>query len=208
MRILSLYDRSGNICMPWANNGIECITVDILSQTHNHPLIHHICSDTREYYNLVDKSFDVIFAFPPCTHLASSGARWWKKKDNENPNLLKEALELAKLPLQFMSKCNAHTVIIENPVGRLSTLWRKPDYNYQPYEYRQYCQSDNYSKDTCLWVYGQFIMPKKIDSQNTDTNRKRIHHMSSSVRGEKGSITPIGFSLAVYEANHAVWMAL
>lgn len=136
-----------------------------------------------------------VFAFPPCTHLASSGARWWA--DKGLPALI-EALTLVEA---------CHAVIaalgvpgfIENPVGRLATVWRQPDEAFDPCEFAGYLDppGDLYTKRTCLWEFHGFRLPPK--RWHFPVEGSRIHLMSSSQEDER-SETPMGFATAVFLA--------
>lgn len=101
---------------------------------------------------LLNKQWDMILAFPPCTHLACSGARWFKQKqaDGRQQQGIDFFMEFTKLDCPKIS--------IENPIGIMSTYYRKPDQIIQPYEYGTPAR-----KSTCLWLKG---LPKL---QPTDT---------------------------------------
>jgi site-specific DNA-cytosine methylase len=85
----------------------------------------------------------MVIAFPPCTHLASSGARWFKEKQKDGRQEAAVAF--------FMAVANADIprIAIENPVGIMSTRWRKPDQIIQPWMFGHY-----ETKATCLWLKG------------------------------------------------------
>jgi len=68
-----------------------------------------------------------MIAFPPCTYLCSSGARWWKERQKEQAKAVGFVLWLAQIP--------AKRTAIENPIGILSTVWRKPDQIIQPWQF-------------------------------------------------------------------------
>ena len=89
----------------------------------------------------VYKHWDMIIAFPPCTHLASSGARWFKEKKTDGRQ--KEAIDF------FMSIVDApcEKIAIENPIGIMSTVYRKPDQIIQPWQF-----GHGETKATCLWL--------------------------------------------------------
>ena len=129
-----------------------------------------------------------ILAAPPCTRLASSGARWWKD-DNELIN----ALSIADACLRFVAICNPVFWCLENPVGRLPRYYGKPIMYFDPCDY-----GDPYKKKTCLW--GKFNKPK----QNTVEPEKKNRIWNASPTGHRGrtrSITPSGFARAFFEAN-------
>jgi site-specific DNA-cytosine methylase len=88
---------------------------------------------------ILDEGFDLMIAFPPCTHLAVSGARWFKDKQREQA----EALEF----IQLLMDAPIPHIAIENPVGIISTQIRKPDQIIQPWQF-----GHPESKKTCLWL--------------------------------------------------------
>lgn len=197
VNIVSLFDYSGTIVQPWANNNHDCYCIDIKHKNYyQENNIHYIPADLRKQNpeNLVPEP-DIVFAFPPCTNIAVSGARWFKQKGLSG---LSDAIELVEVATKF---CNEDTpYMIENPVSVLSSYWRKPDYTFHPYEYDNYTQEDNaYSKKTCLWTGDKFIMP---DIDSAEEYDDRIHKMKpSDDRSEKRAQTPKGFAKAVYKYN-------
>ena len=99
--------------------------------------MHHIQGDVLE---LLSEDWDMIIAHPPCTHLAVSGARWFRDKRKEQ----QQAIAF------FMLFANAAPkVCIENPVSIMSTVWRKPDQIIQPWQF-----GHGETKATCLWLQG------------------------------------------------------
>jgi len=83
--------------------------------------------------------WDLMIAFPPCTHLAVSGARWFKDKQAEQAKAIEFFMALADAPIP--------RIAIENPVGIMSTRWRKPDQIIQPWQF-----GHGETKATCLWL--------------------------------------------------------
>ena len=92
---------------------------------------------------LLKDEWDMVIAFPPCTHLAVSGARWFeeKRKDGRQQQGIDFFMELAN--------CFCPKVAIENPIGIMSTIWRKPDQIIQPWMF-----GHGETKATCLWLKG------------------------------------------------------
>lgn len=90
---------------------------------------------------LLQEKWDAIIAFPPCTHLAVSGAAWFEEKR-------KDGRQQAGIDF-FMQIANAscERIAIENPVGIMSNVWRTPDQIIQPWMF-----GDSFSKKTCLWL--------------------------------------------------------
>lgn len=199
-KILSLFDHSGNMVQPWLDNGHDCTIVDI---KHEPGVVVDgnltiIGCDMREF--MPKEKYDIVFAFPPCTHLASLGARWWKQKGLD---ALIEGLSLVSEAGRIIIQANCDVWMIENPVGRLSTHWRKPNHKFHPYQYGGYVtpEADHYTKQTCLWTSDTFVMPEHKPADPHEGSR--MHKLWS--RDEKlyglRSKTPMGFATAIYEAN-------
>lgn len=184
-RILSLCDHSGIWSEPYRANGYEVIQVDIL---HG--------QDVR----LLEYTDDIhgIIAQPPCTHLAGSGARWWK---NKGETALLEGLQIVDACLRFVAICRPHFWVLENPVGRLSRYLGKPAMTFQPHDYAGYADdpdAEAYTKRTCLW--GQFNKP--IEKSVPAALGSFMHLMPPSAdRAQKRSLTPQGFARAFHESN-------
>lgn len=119
--------------------GIEAYSCDIEPCSGGHPS-WHIQGDVS---SLLNEKWDMIIAFPPCTHLAISGAAWFEQKRKDGRQ--KQSIDFFML----FTNVNCEKVAIENSVGIMSTKWRKPDQIIQPYEY-----GDPFSKRTCLWLKG------------------------------------------------------
>lgn len=128
--------------------GIEAFSCDIKETTGEHPE-WHIVGDAEK---LLEKEWDAVIAFPPCTHLASSGARWFKQKQADG-----RQAEGIRFFMKF-AKAKAKMVAIENPVGIMSSKFRKPNQIINPWQF-----GDEASKKTCLWLKGlPELKPTKI----------------------------------------------
>jgi hypothetical protein len=196
--VISLCDRTGNMVKPWLDAGYQAITVDLQEQVCTHPLRTHIVKDVREVRFGPSSNIAAVFAFPPCTNLAVSGARWFK--DKGLPALI-EALEIVNACREICESSGA-PYMIENPVSTLSTYWRKPDYTFHPWQYTAHEPSDNYTKKTCLWTGNGFVMPAPAITAGLGQPDDRIHKAPpSEERGNIRSATPMGFARAVFEAN-------
>jgi hypothetical protein len=195
--VLSLCDRTGNMIRPWAEAGFPCITVDSQRNAEEIPNVTRIQNDVRRFLP-PRVHYAVVFAFTPCTNLAVSGARWFKEKGLHG---LTEALEVAEACVRICEWSGARWML-ENPVSTLASYWRKPDYMFDPYDYGGYLLpgGDAYTKKTCLWTGGGFVMPEKRPVPPTEGSK--MHRISPSPeRADKRSETPMGFARAVFEAN-------
>ncbi len=198
--VLSLFDYSGNMVKPWAEDGYECYCADIKHEENyteeiGDGVVHYVNADLREWLP-PNEEYEIVFGFPPCTNLAVSGARWFKDKGLSG---LAEGIELVERAVDIAEWAGA-PYLIENPVSTLSTYWREPDHIFHPYEYDNYTSDDNaYSKKTCLWTGNGFVMP---DTDGVEDYDDRIHKMAPSEdRAEKRAMTPQGFANAVFQAN-------
>lgn len=135
MRVLVACEFSGTVRDAFAARGHEAWSCDLLpSET---PGNHHQ-GDVLELIN-GGGHWDMMIAHPPCTHLAVSGARWWPGKEAEQRDAIAfvRALRHVHIP----------RIAIENPIGKLSTAWRKPDQIVQPWQF-----GHGETKATCLWL--------------------------------------------------------
>ena len=139
MRILVACEESGVVTKEFRDRGHEAYSCDVLPTSGELPFYHL----QQDVLPLLEEEWDMIVAFPPCTHLCVSGARWFKEKREDGR-------QQAGIDF-FMAFANAKAerVVIENPVGIMSTQWRKPTQIVRPYEY-----GDNSTKSTCLWLRG------------------------------------------------------
>jgi len=197
--VLSLCDRTGNMVRPWAEAGFECFCVDVRHEHSNdrRGAVTWIGADIREWLP-PPRRYAIVFAFPPCTNLAVSGARWFREKGIGG---LTEALELVEA-CRRICEWSAAPWMIENPVSTLASYWRSPDYTFHPHEFGgwQDGAGDDYAKRTCLWTGGGFRLPQKRPLPAF--RPLYIHNLPpSDSRGDLRSITPPGFARAVFEAN-------
>ena len=199
-RVLSLCDKSGNALVPWAEAGYECFAVDHDTEERTREVgdgvIHHVKADVRDYEPPAGE-WTFAFAWPPCTDLAVSGARWFQEK---GLGALAEAIEIVAACVEVLQDIGCPW-LLENPKSTLSTYWRSPDHKFDPYEYAHYAKRDeSYSKETWLWTSEGFRMPV-TDGVPASEADDRIHTMPPGEdRAEKRAETPMGFSRAVFLA--------
>lgn len=196
--VLSLFDYTTNMVKPWAEAGYQCYCIDIQhpkGETKEGNIIK-VGADVRDVFSWLPKEIDKIaiaFAFPPCTHLAVSGARWMKKKGLK---ALNEAIELFDTTVKLFEWLKV-PYMIENPVSTIATYWRKPDYTFQPWQY-----GDLYYKKTCLWTGYGFKMPEPIYKEPPEGTEAKIWKMGPGKdRAIKRAETPINFAKEVFKAN-------
>lgn len=144
--VLSLCDRTGVMVEPWLEAGYECWIVDTqhLEGEHRTGRLMKVGADVRTWLP-PRRNYAAAFAFPPCTDLANSGNRW---KASKGLHRLSDALGLVEACRRILEWSGAPWCL-ENPVGSISTYWRKPDYTFHPWHF-----GDNEQKLTCLWTGG------------------------------------------------------
>ena len=137
MRILIACECSGTVRDAFIRRGYDAMSCDL--QPSDVPGPHYQGS----VFDVIDACWDLIIAHPPCTHLAVSGAKHFegKKLDGRQAAAISFFMRMINAP--------APMVVVENPVGIMSTTYRKPDQIIQPWEY-----GDEAQKTTCLWLKG------------------------------------------------------
>uniref|UniRef100_A0A6M3LG96 Putative methyltransferase n=1 Tax=viral metagenome TaxID=1070528 RepID=A0A6M3LG96_9ZZZZ len=193
MKVLMAGEESQTVTIAFRRLGHEAYSCDILPCSGGHPA-WHIQDDVLGWlcgFNNMPNAFsgggyhydwDMMLAFPPCTHLAVSGARWFKDKKSEQ----KQAIEF------FMALVNApiHRIAIENPIGVMSTVYRKPDQIVQPWMF-----GHPTTKATCLWLKN---LPKLKHTNVVMPLFNDCHKMPPSpTRGKDRSRTLQGFANAM-----------
>jgi len=141
----------------------------------------HIQDDVLKH---LDDGWDLMIAHPPCTHLAVSGARWFKEKRFQQTLAIDFFLSLVSAPIE--------KICIENPISIMSTLYRKPDQIIQPWQY-----GHGETKATCLWLKNlSLLKPTNV----VDGREARIHKMPPSEnRWRERSRTFTGIAEAMAE---------
>lgn len=196
MSAIFLCDESGIMAKPWADAGYRCYCVDVKHSIRNDRVegnITYCWGDVRSWFPPSPRGRIAFMAcFPPCTDVAGSGARDFKKKKLP---LLCDALAIFTACLNACEWAGC-PYLIENPVGVLSSHVRKPDYTFDPCDY-----GDPYTKKTCLWTGGGFVMPPK---QRVEPVLGSMMHTlpPDENRQAMRSKTPVGFANAVFHANH------
>lgn len=209
---------------PWAEHGYTCYCFDLFNIEYSEHFpsggaIHFRKADLKDATALdyiCGLRPTLIFSFPPCTELAVSGAKHFEEKMDRNPFVQDEACTLAmtapKLEARFKT-----IWMVENPVSVLSSLWRQPDFIFNPCDYGGYLPSDDihpnwpkyiaprdaYEKKTCIWHNKGFIQPITLPvTPEPGLNRQtRLLGGSSAKTKQIRSETPRGFALATFIVN-------
>ena len=156
MRVLVACEFSGTVRDAFIGRGHDAISCDLLPTEKPGP---HIEGDVRD----LDMSrYDLMVAHPPCTHLAVSGARWFKDKVTEQA----EALDFVR----FLLDAPVPLIALENPISVISSRIRKPDQIVQPWQF-----GHGVVKATCLWLKG---LPPLAPSNVVAGRYPEVHRMS------------------------------
>ena len=182
MKILVACEESQEVCKAFRARGHEAYSCDIQECSGGHPE-WHIRGDVLP---LLSEKWDMILAFPPCTDLAASGARWFAKKQADGRQ--QRSIEF------FMRFTNVDCpkVAIENPIGIMSRIYRKPDQIIHPWQF-----GHGETKATCLWLKG---LPKLTPTQIVSGREQRVWRMPPSPdRAKARSKTFPGIAKAMAE---------
>lgn len=182
MRILIACEESQSVCTEMRRLGHEAYSCDIIPCSGGHPE-WHLQVDALE---MLKMRWDMIIAFPPCTNLAVSGARYFREKQADGRQ--QASVEF------FMQFANADCkrIAIENPIGIMSTRYRKPDQIIQPWQF-----GHGETKATCLWLKG---LPKLQPTDIVEGREQRVWKMPPSPeRAKLRSVTYPGIARAMAE---------
>ena len=180
MRVLVACEYSGRVRDAFIAQGHDAMSCDLLPTDVLGP--HHQ-GDVRD---ILGDGWDLMIAHPPCTHLAVSGARWFKDKLDEQA----EALQFVRLLLN----APIPKIALENPVSIISSRIRKPTQVIQPWMF-----GHGETKATCLWLKN---LPKLEPTNVVEGREAKVHRMPPSAdRWKKRSETYLGIA----EAMSAQW---
>ena len=198
LKVLIACEFSGSVRDEFLKLGHDAMSCDILPSRTKGP--HH----QGDALQILNREWDLLIAFPPCTYLCSSGLHWNKRR----PERARKTEEAFKFFMTFANS-NVKRIAIENPIGCVSTKWRRPDQIIQPYHF-----GHDASKATCLWLKGlpklistSYIAPRIVNGKKrwgnqTDTGQNRLP--PSQDRAQLRSLTYKGIA----EAMAAQWGSL
>ena len=163
MKVLIACEESQRVCIAFRERGHEAYSCDILECSGGHP-DWHIQGDVLPIINgncefetadgqkhRIDGKWDLLIAHPPCTDLAVSGARWFPEKQKDFRQ------QKACVFFMQMALADCDRIAVENPIGIMSSVYRKPDQIIQPYQFGHHAR-----KATCLWLKG---LPKLVPTE-------------------------------------------
>ena len=217
MNILIACEESQRVCNAFREKGHNAFSCDLQPCSGGHPewhIMQDVLSIMDGYclfrtqdmkFHFIKGNWDMIIAHPPCTRLCSSGQRWLSYGSEEYRKKKKEEQKKAIEFFLVFTSVNCDKVVIENPVGIMSTLYRKPDVIYNPYDFI----GETDCKKTCLWVKG--VEPLKSNRVTPLPKEQRTNNIWMSFFDGKyiawnspecaklRSKTPIGVAKAMAE---------
>lgn len=180
MRVLVACEYSGIVRDAFAAKGHDAMSCDLLPTERPG---QHYQGDVRD---VIDFPWDLMIAFPPCTDLTVSGARWFSEKRMDGRQQASAAFFMS------LARADIPMIAIENPVGIMSSLWRKPDQVIQPWQF-----GHGETKATCLWLKG---LPALKPTDIVEGRENRIHRMPPGPdRWKERSRTFTGIASAMAE---------
>ena len=162
-RVLIACEESQAVTIAMRERGIEAYSCDIEPSSGGHPEWHL----QQDVIPLLREDWAMVIAFPPCTHLCVSGAKWFEEKraDGRQQQGIDFFMAFTDLP-------HIPRVAIENPVGIMSSLWRKPDQVIQPWMF-----GHGEVKATCLWLKN---LPRLWPTYHVPGRDDRLHRLPPS----------------------------
>ena len=156
MRVLVACEYSGAVRDAFIRAGHYAVSCDLLPSES--PLGDHYQCNVLD---IINHDWDLMIAHPPCTHLAVSGARWFKDKQQEQAQALEFVRQLLDAPIP--------KIALENPISIISSRIRKPDQIIQPWQF-----GHGETKATCLWLKG---LPKLTPTNIVEGREAKVHRM-------------------------------
>lgn len=212
--VISLCDLTGNMVQPWVEAGYNAVLVDPqhagnpylrttdtsgASITRLPGTIEEVMDDLSRI--ILNGNVAAVFGFPPCTDMSVSGARWFESKRAKDPMFQAKAVMVAE-QCRTIGRLAGVPWFVENPVSVLSSAFGKPQHTFHPHDYTAYEPADNYTKKTCLWTGGGFVMPQPARDGSLGKPDNRIHAAPPGPeRANFRSATPMGFARAVFAYN-------
>ena len=182
MKILCACEESQAVCIELRKLGHEAYSCDIKPCSGGHPEWHL----QQDVLPLLKEKWDMIIAFPPCTYLTVAGNRWFNVEKFGDKAVARERDR--ERPIQFFLlfiNSDCPKIAVENPIGVMSTIYRKPDQIIQPYQF-----GHNARKHTCLWLKGlPLLKPTQIvDMGEIKPGGYSVNAYADCARDENGKI--------------------
>lgn len=205
--VISLCDYTGQFVAPWVEAGYDAILVDPQhGMSSEDGRVTKLAMTVEEAMPIlgsviVTRHVVLVAGWPPCTDMAVSGARWFESKRKADPMFQAKAVAVAE-QCRTIGRLSGAPWLVENPVSVLRRVFGKPDHTFHPADFTAFEPADNYTKKTCLWTGGGFVMPPVQRDTLLGAPDNRIHMAAPGPeRANFRSATPMGFARAVFMAN-------
>jgi len=164
MKVLVACEESQAVTIEFRKLGVEAFSCDIQECSGGHNEWHY----QEDVFGVINREhWDIMIAFPPCTYLTVTGARWLYNKDKSRNESRWKSQDEAVDFVKALYYSDIKKIAIENPVGKLSSLWMKPHQIIQPYYF-----GDQAQKTTCIWLKN---LPPLTHSKNQDLFNSQTH---------------------------------
>ena len=218
MKVLVACEESQAVCKAFREKGHEAYSCDVIECSGGHPE-WHIQQDVIPLLNgrcmfttcdgtnhIIECKWDLIIAHPPCTRLCNSGQRWLYWGDEEYRRKKQLEKDLAVAFFLHFTRADCERIAIENPMGIMSSIYRSPDFTYNPYDF----EGETECKKTGIWLIGNIkpLVPTRIiplpKEQRTQGIWKghfggKAYAWNSSECAKLRSRTPVGVAKAMAE---------
>ena len=192
LKVLVACEESQRVCEAFRKRGCEAYSADLIDCSGGHPEWHiqgdvipiingHCSFKTNDgVVHNIDDEWDLIIAHPPCTYLTNSGSLWFniEKYGDKARQRYKDREVAVDFFMKFVN-ANCQHIAIENPVGHMSSAYRKLDCIYNPYDFK----GETECKKTCLWLKG--LKPLKSNRDKPLPVESRTHNGFKGHFGDK-----------------------
>jgi len=178
--VVSLCDLTGNFVQPWVDNGYRAFLVDPQhGETRTEGAVTKFAGTIEDALPTLGELLRTdhiafVAGFPPCTDMAVSGARWFAAKRQADPMFQAKAVAVAEQCRTF-GRLSGAPWFVENPVSVLRRVFGPASHIFNPADYTGWEAADNYTKKTCLWAGGGFVMPPPLRDPTLGAPDDRIH---------------------------------
>jgi hypothetical protein len=174
VRILVACEESQAVTIELRKLGHDAFSCDLQDCSGGHPEWHF----KQDVFEVINMGWDMMIAFPPCTYLTLTGNKWMKPEFSERFPTRKKDREDAINFFLMLANAPIDKIAIENPIGIMSTQYKKPTQIIQPYYF-----GDSAQKTTCLWLKN---LPLLFHAKERDLFNDKITHVENeSIRVSK-----------------------
>ena len=204
--VICLCDLTGVLAEPWLAFDYNVLLVDPQHTDYGSGRVFKFPGTVLEAMPFISwliqsRQVSLVAAFPPCTEVAVSGARWWAEKFQADPYFQAKAALVAE-QCRTIGEVAGCPWFFENPVSAFSSIFGPSSWSFDPFDYSAYAEEDQYLKRTHIWAGGGLVQPLPRQRGALGAPDNRIHMMPGSAdQANNRSATPRGFAIALFLAN-------